>query len=161
MLKKKQKLQGRHIDKNFNIKRPTSYYKKMIYIIFAIFFIILVLFFNSNSKYEADIINKSIKSLLAGLSNANASDVVKNSVSQDYISYLENIETVSRIRDFFIFSICVICLLIFIIILDNMNTKDDDDEIDDIDISNNVTHISQLTLNKHKRRYHKNFISKK
>ena len=160
MLKKKQKIQNRHIDKNFNIKRPTSYYKKMIYIIFAIFFIILVLFFNSNSKYEADIINKSIKSLLAGLSNANVSDVVKNSVSQDYISYLENIETASRIRDFFIFSICVICLLIFIIILDNMNNKDDD-EIGYVDISNNVAHTSQLTTNRHKRRYHKNFISKK
>ena len=160
MLKKKQKIQNRHIDKNFNIKRSTSYYKKMIYIIFAIFFIILVLLFNSNSKYEADIINKSIKSLLAGLSNANVSDVVKNSVSQDYISYLENIETVSRIRDFFIFSICVICLLIFIIILDNMNNKDDD-IIDDANINTNVAHTSQLTTNRHKRRYHKNFISKK
>ena len=160
MLKKKQKLQGRHIDKSFNIKRPTSYYKKMIYIIFAVFFIILVLFFNTNTKYEADMINKAIKSLLAGLSHANVSDGIKNSVSQDYISYLENIETASRIRDFFIFSICVICLLIFIIILDNMN-NDEEKMSDNTLINDNVTHLSQLSSNKHKRKYHKNFISKK
>ena len=158
MLKKKQKLQGRHTDKSFNIKRPTSYYRKMIYIIFAIFFVILVLFFNSNTKHEADMINKAIKSLLAGLSHANVSDGIKNSVSQDYISYLENIETVSKIRDFFIFSICVICLLIFIIILDNMN-NDEDKPNDSIIINDHVTHLSPS--NKHKRRYHKNFISKK
>ena len=138
--------------------------KKIIYIMFAVVFVAIVLFFEASLKHETELINKSIEGLQVDLTRANVSESIRESISQDYISYLENAETTLRIKDFFIFSICIISLLIFIIIIENlvdvMEKKPSVTDSCDILTStgNTTTHRGVIH---HKKRYYRNYKIKK
>lgn len=171
-LNQNQKLKDRLIERNskkLETSRHRSINKKIVYIIFAVFFVTIVLFFDSNFKHESDLINKSIKGLVTGLKHANVSETVRDNISQDYISYLENAETTSRIKDFFVFSISIMTLLIFIIIVDHLVDPTEDKSIKDpntvgdynmLDSSSSIIPHKEFTRNK-KRYYRRNYKIKK
>ena len=136
-----------------------------MYIMFAVVFVAIVLFFETSLKHETELINKSIKGLLEELTKANVSESIRESISQDYISYLENAETISRIKDFFIFSICIISLLIFIIVIENLvDTIEKKPSIitEDCHIMNSLDDNSgHKVFVHHKKRYYRNYKLKK
>ena len=170
-LNQNQKLKDRLIERNskkLETRRHRNINKKIVYIIFAVFFVTIVLFFDSNFKHESDLINKSIKGLVTGLKQANVSETVRDNISQDYISYLENAETTSRIKDFFVFSISIMTLLIFIIIVDHLVDPTEDKSIKEpntvgdynmLDSSSSIIPHKEFTRNK--KRYYRNYKIKK